>query len=110
MEAWRREGLEIDVAVNLSADGHSGSGSRRRGAARPSHAHGVPPTSLLLEITESAVMRDPVLAARNMQLLQVSGVRFAIDDFGTGYSSLSHLSRLPLRRAEDRPVAARACA
>jgi EAL domain-containing protein (putative c-di-GMP-specific phosphodiesterase class I) len=94
MERWRREGLEIDVAVNLSAsdvlDPQLGDEILRTLAE-----HGVPPTALLLEITESAVMRDPLVAARNMQLLQVSGVRFAIDDFGTGYSSLSHLSRLP---------------
>jgi len=56
----------------------------------------VAPTSLLLEITESAVMRDPHLAARNMQLLRVAGVRFAIDDFGTGHSSLSQLNMLPV--------------
>ncbi|MBV9913768.1 MAG: EAL domain-containing protein, partial [Sinobacteraceae bacterium] len=52
--------------------------------------------SLLLEITESAVMRDPQLAARNMQLLRIVGVRFAMDDFGTGHSSLSQLRLLPL--------------
>ncbi|MEP7242633.1 MAG: EAL domain-containing protein [Gammaproteobacteria bacterium] len=94
MEAWRREGLEVDVALNLSAadilDPYLGDE-----ILRTLEAHRVPPTALVLEITESAVMRDPVLAARNMQLLQVSGVRFAIDDFGTGYSSLSQLSRLP---------------
>ena len=56
----------------------------------------VPPTSLVLEITESAVMRDPDLAARHMQLLQIAGVRFSIDDFGTGHSSLAQLSRLPV--------------
>jgi len=58
--------------------------------------HSVHPTSLLLEITESAVMRDPHLAVRHMQLLQIAGVRFAIDDFGTGHSSLSQLSVLPV--------------
>ena len=41
-------------------------------------------------------MRDPHLAARNMQLLRVAGVRFAIDDFGTGHSSLSQLNMLPV--------------
>ena len=58
--------------------------------------HGVPPTRLILEITEGAVIRDPALAVRNMQLLRIAGVRFSLDDFGTGYSSLSQLSRLPL--------------
>jgi EAL domain-containing protein (putative c-di-GMP-specific phosphodiesterase class I) len=108
MEAWRRVGLEIDVAVNLSAadilDTQLGDE-----VLRALKNHGVPPTSLLLEITESAVMRDPVLAARNMQLLQVSGVRFSIDDFGTGYSSLSHLSRLPFDELKiDRSLLAHA--
>ena len=108
MEAWRREGVEIDVAVNLSAadilDTELGDE-----VLRTLQMHGVPPTSLLLEITESAVMRDPQLAARNMQLLQVAGVRFAIDDFGTGYSSLSHLSRLPFDELKiDRSLIAHA--
>ena len=95
MGQWREAGLEVDVAVNLSApdilDPDLGDEilyllrSRR-----------VEPTSLLLEITESAVMRDPHLAARNMQLLKVTGVRFAIDDFGTGHSSLSQLNMLPV--------------
>src|SRR5256886_6901148 len=53
-------------------------------------------TTLLLEITESAVMRDPQVAVRNMQLLRIAGVRFSIDDFGTGHSSLSQLSVLPV--------------
>jgi diguanylate cyclase (GGDEF)-like protein len=95
MEAWRRDGLDIDVAVNLSAsdilDTQLGDE-----VLRNLNTHGVPPNTLLLEITESAAMRDPVLAARNMQVLQVSGVRFAIDDFGTGYSSLSYLHRFPI--------------
>src|SRR6185295_9526889 len=108
MEVWRRNGLEIDVAVNLSAadilDTQLGDEVLRTLAA-----HGVPPSMLILEITESAAMRDPVLAARNMQLLQVSGVRFSIDDFGTGYSSLSHLSRLPFDELKiDRSLLAHA--
>lgn len=93
--AWRRDGLEVEVAANLSAADilDPGLGDEILGILR---AHAVDPTGLVLEITESAVMRDAPLAARNMQLLRIAGVRFAIDDFGTGYSSLSHLSRLPV--------------
>ncbi|MGQ0835656.1 MAG: putative bifunctional diguanylate cyclase/phosphodiesterase [Gammaproteobacteria bacterium] len=92
---WRQAGLEIDVAVNLSAPDILDA-TLADEVLRVLRDHGMPPTSLLLEITESAAMREPVLAARNMQLLRVAGVRFAIDDFGTGYSSLAHLSRLPV--------------
>jgi diguanylate cyclase (GGDEF)-like protein len=108
MAEWRALGLDIDVAVNLSAsdilDPQLGSE-----VLRCLETHGVAPTRLLLEITESAVMRDPVLAARHMQLMRVAGVRFAMDDFGTGYSSLSQLSRLPVDELKiDRSLIAHA--
>jgi diguanylate cyclase (GGDEF)-like protein len=95
MAAWRREGIDVDVAVNLSAPDllDSQLGDEILETLRE---HGVDPTRLILEITEGAVIRDPALAVRNMQLLRIAGVRFSLDDFGTGYSSLSQLSRLPL--------------
>ena len=92
---WRQEGLEIDLAVNLSASDILDPDLSDE-ILRLLSRHRVESTSLLLEITESAVMRDPQLAARNMQLLRIAGVRFAIDDFGTGHSSLSQLSSLPV--------------
>nr|WP_045312540.1 EAL domain-containing protein [Lentzea aerocolonigenes] len=60
------------------------------------HKAGLDPGSLCLEITESALMRDPALAARTLAALRDLGVRLAIDDFGTGYSSLAQLLTLPL--------------
>jgi diguanylate cyclase (GGDEF)-like protein len=92
---WRQEGLEVDLAVNLSASDILDPDLSDE-ILRLLSRHRVESTSLLLEITESAVMRDPQLAARNMQLLRIAGVRFAIDDFGTGHSSLSQLSALPV--------------
>jgi EAL domain-containing protein (putative c-di-GMP-specific phosphodiesterase class I) len=95
MGEWRRQGLELDLAINLSApdilDPDLGDE-----ILRLLRRHLVPTTALVLEITESAVMRDAQSAARNMQLLRIAGVRFAIDDFGTGHSSLSQLSLLPV--------------
>jgi diguanylate cyclase (GGDEF)-like protein len=92
---WHRAGLSLQVAVNLSApdilDPDLGDGILKLLAAERLEPH-----ALLLEITESAVMRDPELAARHMQPLRAAGVQFAIDDFGTGHSSLSQLSRLPV--------------
>ncbi|HWW33172.1 MAG TPA: EAL domain-containing protein [Steroidobacteraceae bacterium] len=95
MGEWRAEGLDMQLAVNLSAPDvlDPELGDQILALLR---AHQVHPTSLLLEITESAVMQDPQGAARNMQLLRIAGVRFAIDDFGTGHSSLSQLSLLPV--------------
>jgi diguanylate cyclase (GGDEF)-like protein/PAS domain S-box-containing protein len=52
------------------------------------------PRSLILEITESAMLSDNETTVRNLAELRSSGVRIALDDFGTGYSSLSHLDRL----------------
>lgn len=93
--AWREQGLEVQLAVNLSASDILDPELCDQILALL-RAHSVHATSLLLEITESAVMRDPQGAARNMQLLRIAGVRFAIDDFGTGHSSLSQLSLLPV--------------
>jgi EAL domain-containing protein (putative c-di-GMP-specific phosphodiesterase class I) len=56
---------------------------------------GAPPQALLLEITESLVLRDADKVWADLQVLRELGVRIAIDDFGTGYSSLSYLRSFP---------------
>ena len=57
---------------------------------------GLAPESLVLEITESAVMNDHVTTIVRLNQLKALGVRIAVDDFGTGYSSLSYLRRFPI--------------
>jgi EAL domain-containing protein (putative c-di-GMP-specific phosphodiesterase class I) len=57
---------------------------------------GLNPSSLTLEITESAVMNDHVTTIVRLNQLKALGVRIAVDDFGTGYSSLSYLRRFPI--------------
>ena len=58
--------------------------------------HDVSSKQLILEVTESAIMHEPQLAAQTMQQLRMLGIRFAIDDFGTGHSSLAQLHALPV--------------
>jgi diguanylate cyclase (GGDEF)-like protein len=59
-------------------------------------ASGIPPATLGLEVTETAVMRDVDAATRTLLALRALGVHVAIDDFGTGYSSLAYLRRFPV--------------
>jgi diguanylate cyclase (GGDEF)-like protein len=58
--------------------------------------HGVPDSSLILEVAETALMTDEADILRTLRNLRSAGVGLAIDDFGTGYSSISHLRRLPV--------------
>ncbi len=83
------------VSVNLAArqlDSESLMDDVRAALA----ASGLQPSRLILEITESDVMRDPELALARLKALKALGVKLAIDDFGTGYSSLSHLQYFPV--------------
>jgi EAL domain-containing protein (putative c-di-GMP-specific phosphodiesterase class I) len=88
-------GLRLPVAVNLSARNLLEADLPVRVASALEH-HGVPAQLLVLEITESAVVEDPVRAEQVVRALVAQGVRIAIDDFGTGYSSMVWLTRLPL--------------
>jgi diguanylate cyclase (GGDEF)-like protein len=92
--AWREEGLELPVAVNVSAmqfdrDGFADS------VLEALEDAGLPPHLLELELTESIAMENPERVIEQVQPLRDKGVNFAIDDFGTGHSSLSYLTRMP---------------
>jgi diguanylate cyclase (GGDEF)-like protein len=93
--AWRAQGLDLTVAVNLSAIDLFDSELPTFISGLLTEA-GLPAQNLLLEITESAVMKDAAYAQKILADLKRRGVCLAIDDFGTGYSSLAHLKRLPV--------------
>jgi diguanylate cyclase (GGDEF)-like protein len=93
--AWEKADLGLDVAVNLSARSlHDPQLTDR--ITNLLADHGVAPSRLQLEVTESAVMTDPTRAADILGHLGALGVGVSIDDFGTGYSSLAYLSKLPV--------------
>jgi predicted signal transduction protein with EAL and GGDEF domain len=60
------------------------------------HLHGVDPSRLKLELTESVVFSDVTNVVSKMYSLMAIGIKLSMDDFGTGYSSLSYLKKLPL--------------
>jgi diguanylate cyclase (GGDEF)-like protein len=92
---WNRSGIDLSVAVNLSALDLFDTELPTFISGLLSEA-GLPPSRLVLEITESAVMKDTAYALKILRDLKRRGIVLAIDDFGTGYSSLAHLKRLPV--------------
>ncbi len=104
LEAWHRQGLDLYVAVNLSAGQFHDEQLPRRIAGRL-EALGLPPSSLEIELTETTVFRDVEGAARICSELAALGVRVVIDDFGAGQTSLRHLTRLsPAKIKIDRSL------
>jgi diguanylate cyclase (GGDEF)-like protein/PAS domain S-box-containing protein len=93
---WHEAGLgPLRVAVNLSA--RQFQQPNLVGAiASILEETGMPPTSLELEITETAAMQNVEFTTTLLKELQEMGVRIAMDDFGTGYSSLGYLKQFPL--------------
>ncbi|MFY9477116.1 MAG: EAL domain-containing protein [Aquabacterium sp.] len=92
---WRTQGLDqLKIAVNVARpqfeDGQL--------CTRLQHllqSTGLPPSWLMMELTESMLVQDAAKALQQMHDLRALGVGLSIDDFGTGYSSLSYLKRFP---------------
>lgn len=94
---WRKAGLYLRVAVNVSAVQLQQSDfvEQVRHALAVS---GLPPDRLELEITEGAFVADVPDALDKLSQIKSIGVQLAVDDFGTGYSSLSYLKQMPVDR------------
>jgi diguanylate cyclase len=89
------QGIDLKMSVNLSTrdllDQHL---PEKFGEILARHQ--LAPSAFCLEITESAIMDDPIRAQTTLERLHAMGVDLSIDDFGTGYSSLAYLKRLPV--------------
>ena len=93
--AWWAAGHEVTIAVNVSPR-QLESDRIMVDIEAALAASGLPPSALMLEVTETALMRCPEENARRLNAAKELGVQIAIDDFGTGYSSLAHLQKLPV--------------
>ncbi|PJK28769.1 putative bifunctional diguanylate cyclase/phosphodiesterase [Minwuia thermotolerans] len=93
--AWRAEGIDLSIAVNVSA-------KTLQNPRLPLHAKNMieawsaDPSRVIFEITESAIILDVERATATLQGLDRLGVGISIDDFGTGYTCLSYIRRLPV--------------
>jgi diguanylate cyclase (GGDEF)-like protein len=92
--SWHEHGHRIGIAVNVSAR-QLDDDALLDDVRRALEDSGLEPDTLTLEVTETALMRDPEATAMRLRLLKELGVRIAIDDFGTGYSSLAYLRQFP---------------
>lgn len=90
-KALKDAGYPIKVAINISARLLSDTDFAKRAAALAREA----PHPVCFEITETAVIDNPVAALENIDLFASSGVHVAIDDYGSGLSSLAYLKQLP---------------
>jgi diguanylate cyclase (GGDEF)-like protein len=92
---WHQNGIELHLSLNMSVRVLQDKELPGKVQRLIDH-HGIDPAWLTLEVTESAIMSDPVTARRVMRRLSDMGLKLSIDDFGTGYSSLAYLKQLPV--------------
>jgi diguanylate cyclase (GGDEF)-like protein len=90
---WGDSGLDLKVAVNLALANLIDS-QLPEDVAVLLAKHKLPPSRLILEITENVVMADPVRTLEILERLRSLGVGLSLDDFGTGHSSLAYLRQL----------------
>ncbi|MCB1317469.1 MAG: EAL domain-containing protein, partial [Leptospiraceae bacterium] len=91
---WRLDGLEIPVAINISARQFKVSDVHRL-VQQYLEKTGIPANLVEVEFTESVALSDLDKTVQALAALRELGVTIAIDDFGTGYSSLTYLRKLP---------------
>lgn len=94
LSEWRQRGHNISVSINLSPASIADVNFPEV-IFEFARKHDVPPSGIIIEVTETAVMADVGRYMDILTRLRIKGFGLAIDDFGTGYSSLQQLVRLP---------------
>jgi hemerythrin-like metal-binding protein/diguanylate cyclase (GGDEF)-like protein len=97
MTQWDKEGLMLDVAVNIAALHLQQPGFIRKLSDLLARYPDIAPERLDLEILETAALGELDKATETIRGCEKLGVTFSLDDFGTGYSSLSYLKQLPVQ-------------
>lgn len=106
LAAWRAEGLETSVAVNVSALQLFQADFSERVLGILAEA-GIEPRCLELEVTETAVLDREDVALANLEALREAGLGISLDDFGKGYAGFAHLHSLPISKLKiDRSLIA----
>ena len=93
--AWHRQGYPVEMAVNVSARQIDDLGFEET-VRQALEESGLDPRFLILEITETTLMRNPERVSIRLGQLKQLGIRLSVDDFGTGYSSLAYLRQFPM--------------
>ncbi|HYW49974.1 MAG TPA: EAL domain-containing protein [Gemmatimonadaceae bacterium] len=97
LRAWDKAFPSQRLSIGVNVSGRQLEDSRLVSHVREAlEASGIPAGRLILEITESVMMRDSAMALERLRALKSLGVQLAIDDFGTGYSSLAYLREFPV--------------
>ncbi len=92
---WRNRGIELRYGINKSPQQFNSHECDERWLDLLAAA-GLPPDSIIIEITEGLLLEKNETVAQRLHLFRTAGVKIAIDDFGTGYSSLSYLQRFEI--------------
>ena len=95
MQAWKQQGLDIEVSVNVSSQQLFDVTFVEKLSIDLQRFPDISPSALQLEVLESSMLRDLEAVSEVMLRCRKLGVGFALDDFGTGYSSLTYLKHLP---------------
>jgi diguanylate cyclase (GGDEF)-like protein/PAS domain S-box-containing protein len=97
MRQWQKQGLQLQISVNLAARQLQQDDFVQRLAQLLASVPSVNPALLQMEVLETSALRDLARTALVIRSCAQLGVDFALDDFGTGYSSLSYLKHLPVK-------------
>jgi EAL domain-containing protein (putative c-di-GMP-specific phosphodiesterase class I) len=94
--AWQKLIGQPDFVMSINLSGRQlDHGTLVKDVGRAIERTGIDPQTVILEITETALMEDVEAAIGRLNELKTLGIQMAIDDFGTGYSSLQYLRQFP---------------